>query len=113
MLPELHKFASGALGISQAQNVVICQITPGKGRWTIRGSARHSLADGVKLSRGPIGTLIDVVTLPSAANGVATIPLITVDILNNVDVIVLRLAVATGGADSASGILSIQQETSI
>ncbi len=109
-LPEKSKVTSGQVGISLAINTTVCSITSGKGRYTVRGSARHSLADGVKLSAGPAGSLVDIATIPNAAGSVGTLPPIILDVLNSTDVIVLRLAVATGGADSASGILSVQLE---
>lgn len=110
MLVELNKIANGLTGNSQALNTVICSVAPGKGRWTIRGTCRHTLVDGVKLAKGPIGALVDICTIPQAATSVATLPLITVDFNNATDVIALRLGTATGASDTASGLLSIQLE---
>lgn len=107
--PEANKCIAGALGISQALNTVICSIATGKGRYIVQGSVRHTLADGVKISKGPIGALVDIVTLiPQAANSVVSIPPIVIDVTNSTDVVALRLAVATGGSDNASGLLCAQ-----
>jgi hypothetical protein len=113
-LPELSKTASGTVGISLGVNTVVCSVAPGqRGRFTIRGIGRHTLADGLKLSYGPAGSLVDAyAVLPNAANGLMTIPITTVDLINRTDVVQIRLAVATGGADNASGALSIQLEQS-
>lgn len=112
-LPEKSKVASGAAPISQAVNFVVTTVTVGKGRYTIRGSGRHSLADGLKISVGQVGLLTDLATIPNAANAVATFPLITFDALTSDTVVQVRLAVATGGADTASAVLSCQLEQPI
>lgn len=112
-LPELSKVGSGVLGISQAQNVAICSVVVDKGRYVLYGSTRHTLADGVKVSAGPPGSLVDIATIPNAPTGVGIIPSIVIDSNAKGNVVVLRLAVATGGADNASGVVSCQLLQSI
>jgi hypothetical protein len=112
-LPEKTKTASGAAPISQATNFVVATVTVGKGRYTVYGSTRHTLADGVKLSVGPAATVVDVFTIPNQPTGIGIIPLYTFDGLTVDTVVQLRLAVATGGADTAAGVVSCQLEQSV
>ncbi len=103
---ELTKYASGAAGNNQAQNTAVATIaTPGKGRWKIWGTVRHTLADGCKILVGP-STLF---TISSAAAGAESFGPIIVDITNNTDNIVVQLATATGAADTASALIYAQK----
>lgn len=110
MLEELTKFASGSAGNSQAQNVVVASIaTPGKGRWKIWGTARHSLIDGCKLVVGST----TVVTISAGAAGAEAFGPVVYDIINTTDNIAIQLATATGASDTASATIYAQRLSSL
>jgi hypothetical protein len=101
--------ATGALGVSQVVATDIVAIVPGPGRFQVTAQVRHTLADGVRLAVGPVGAPTIIATYPQAANvGIVTVPIV-LEILNKTDSIILELAVATGGADSASAILCVDR----
>jgi len=103
---ELSKYNSGAAGNNVAANTVVATIaTPGKGRWKVWGTVRHTLVDGCKLLVGST----TLMTITNAANGSESFGPIIVDILNNTDNIVIQLATATGAADTASANLYAQR----
>jgi hypothetical protein len=103
---ELTKVASGSLPISQAVGTDICVITdPGTGRCRVWGTVRHTLADGCRLL---VNTTI-IATIPNAPNTVTDFGPIVLDLVSRTDDVILELAVATGGADTASGILYVQE----
>jgi hypothetical protein len=98
--------ASGVLGFSQAAGVDICSIVdPGTGRYRVWGSVRHSLVDGCRL----LLNASIICTIPNAPNGVTDFGPIVMDLPNRTDDIILELATATGGADTAAGILYAQE----
>jgi hypothetical protein len=104
---ELTKYASGVLGISQATGTDIAVIIdPGKGRYQVWGVVRHTLADGCRLL---LGASIIIPFIPAGPNLSEKFGPVVLDILNNTDDIILELAAATGGADSASGIVYAQK----
>jgi hypothetical protein len=98
--------ASGVLGISQAVGTDICVITdPGTGRYRVWGTVRHTVVDGCRL----LLNAVVICTIPNSATGVTDFGPIIMDLPNRTDDIILELAVATGGADTASGILYAQE----
>lgn len=100
--PSLTKYASGSAGASQAQGVDVAIITnPGKGRWRIWGTVRHTLADGCRLAIGPDTSPTVLFTICAGANLAQDFGPIIYDIRNNTDDIIVELATATGGSDSA------------
>lgn len=100
---ELTLVGSGVVGNNQAIGVFVASILdPGKGRWKIWGTCRHTLPDGVRFR---VGSNNIVPRVPSTANEVTDIGPFFVDILTTTDDIVLDLAVATGAADTAAGVL--------
>lgn len=105
---ELTKYISGAAGNNIAANTAVATITaPGKGKWKIWGTVRHSLIDGCKLLVGST-TLI---TITNAAAGSESFGPIVYDINNATDNIVIQLATATGASDTASANLYAQRTT--
>lgn len=101
--------ANGIAGNNIAVSTNVCSIqNVGPGRWKIWGRGRHTLEDGLKLIVGatPIYTRI-----PQGPNATTDFGPFMIDILNATDDIVLQLAVATGAADTASGILYAQSLT--
>ncbi len=108
---EITKVSSAVLGASQAQGTLLTFISaPGKGRWKVWGTVRHSLADGILLRLQGTGLISRI---PNAPNGVTDFGPIIVDIINSTDALALDLAVATGGSDSASGVLYAQRLSAI
>jgi len=103
---ELTKYASGSAGNSVAANTVVASIaTPGKGRWKVWGTVRHTLIDGCKLLVGST----TVLTVTNAASGSESFGPVIVDILNSTDSISIQLATATGASDTASANLYAQR----
>src|SRR4051812_39575985 len=108
---ELTLSVGTAIGINQAIGVFVASIqNPGKGLWRIWGSCRHSLADSIRL-RVASTNLISII--PQAGNETVTFGPIIFAINNYTDDIILDLAVATGPADSASGVLYAQRVSPI
>lgn len=106
MLDELTKFASGVVGISQAQGTDIAVITdPGRGRYKVWGTCRHTLVDGCRVLLG--ATIL--FTVSSGAANAQDFGPIVIDILNNTDDIIVELGTATGGADTASATVYAQR----
>ena len=106
-IPEITKVASGILGISQAIGTDICVITdPGPGRYQVWGTVRHTLVDGCRLL---VGSTTIIAVIAGGPNAVAFFGPVVVDIVTRTDDIILELAIATGGADSASGTLYAQR----
>jgi hypothetical protein len=111
---ELTKFSSGTAPISQAVGVDVAIITnPGKGRWRIWGSVRHTLADGCRLAIGPDTSPTVLFTIPAGPNAYAEFGPIVYDINNNTDDIIVELAVATGGADTACAVVYAQRDSAV
>lgn len=99
--------SSGVLGASQAQGVDIAVITnPGAGRYLIWGTVRHSLVDGCRLYAGATPLIPNIAAGAGSAVGFGPV---IIDIVNNTTSIILELATATGGSDSASGTLYAQK----
>lgn len=104
---ELTKLASGVLGISQPIGTDVAVITaPGPGRYQVWGTARHTVADGCRVLIGATTVIPFIAASPNKSQNFGPI---VVDVLNSVDSIILELAVATGGADAASGIIYAQK----
>lgn len=111
---ELTKFSSGTAPISQAVGVDVAVITdPGKGKWRIWGSVRHTLADGCRLAVGPVAGPTILFTIPSGPNADASFGPIVYDINNSTDDIIVELAVATGGADTACAVVYAQRDSAL
>jgi hypothetical protein len=109
--PELSLVGSGIVGNNQAIGVFVASITdPGKGRWRIWGSVRHTLPDSIRLR---VGATNIIPRIPQPANDLCSFGPVTVDILTTTDDIILDLAVATGAADVAAGIIYAQRATPI
>lgn len=107
MLAEKTLVASGVLGISQAQGTDIAVINnPGPGRYMVWGTARHTLIDGCRLYVAATPIIPNIAAGAGAAVGFGPV---VVDVTNSTDDIILELATATGGADSASGTIYAQR----
>lgn len=90
-------FAYGTAGNNQAQNTSVASLAlviPG--RFRIWGMARHTLADGVKIT-SPIALV-----LTSGPNDTAAFGPIVVDVSAAGAFFTLQLNVATGASDTAS-----------
>jgi|SRR5882724_7706675 len=87
----------GTAGNNQAQNFAVATIAiPTPGRYRIWGMARHTLADGLKLT-GPINLV-----LTSGPNDTAAFGPVVIDVNNAPINLVMQLNTATGAADTAS-----------
>jgi|ERR1044072_1731539 hypothetical protein len=102
---EEHKYAQGVAGNSQAQNFVVATLVPGKGQWEFRVIGRHTLIDGLKVTKIISGVTTDLFVLPSPANGSSDSGYFTVSMITATDSIVVRLNTATGAADTASAVI--------
>ncbi len=113
--PELYKYGSGKAGNSQAAGVDVAVISnPGKGRWLVTGTVRHTLIDGCRLAVGDsTGTPTPLFTIPSGANASQDFGPIVVDILNSTDDIVIELDTATGASDTACAVIYAQRTSAI
>ncbi|SRR5258708_37688845 len=110
MLDELTKFASGVVGNNIAQFTPIATITtPGRGRYKIWGTCRHSLVDGCKILVGSF----TLVTVASGASSAQDFGPVVFDITNNTDSIIAQLGTATGAADTASATIYAQRLVSL
>lgn len=99
MRQDLTLFGSGTLGNSQAQNTNVALINaPGPGRYRIWGHARHSLADGLKITSPMVPSLV----LAGGAGDTIVFGPMVVDITNNTSGIIIALNIATGASDTAS-----------
>jgi hypothetical protein len=104
------KAVFGSVGISQAIGTDVAVISDigsggGRGWWKIWGHGRHTLADGLKLSIGPVAGPVVKFQIAAAANTTVYFGPYLVQIANDTDDIIVELAVATGGADSAAATL--------
>lgn len=110
----LTKFASGQAPISQAQAFDVAVIAdPGKGRWEVWGTVRHTLADGCRLAVGPVAAPVVLFTITAGANVAQDFGPVVIDILNATDDIIVELQTATGGADTASATIYARRESSL
>lgn len=104
---EKTLIGNGVLGFSQAQGTLLCFIpNVGKGRWKVWGMVRHTLPDGVLLRLQATGIIARIPNGPERATPFGPI---VIDINNNTDALALDLAVATGAADTASGVIYAQR----
>ena len=98
---------SGVAGNSIAQNTNIASVlTIPPGRYRLTGTARHSLADGLKITGVPGGTII----VPGGPGDTVVFPNLVFDLTaaaasNNIQV---ALNIATGASDTASAILCLE-----
>lgn len=106
MRVETTILGSGTAGNSVAQNTNIASclnVTPG--RYRLSGSGRHSLADGLKITGVPGGTLI----IPGGPGDTITFPNVVFDLTAAASNIQVALNVATGASDSAAAILCLEK----
>jgi len=90
----------GSLGNNQAANTLVTLINaPGPGMYKVWGHARHTLADGFKLT-SPIA-----ITFPSSPNVSSDFGPFIVSITNTTAGINLVLNAATGAADTATAVI--------
>lgn len=94
----------GAAGNNVASNTLVALINaPGPGRYKIWGHARHTLADGLKLT-SPI-----TIVFPNGPNSVVDFGPFILDITNFTAGINVNLNVATGAADTAYATIYAQK----
>lgn len=98
MLQSVTSFGSGVIGNNQAADVQVAAIINlAPGRYKIWGRARHTLADGIKLT-SPV-----LINFSSGPNESFDFGPIVVDIASSAIGIGLNLRLATGASDTASG----------
>lgn len=100
MRQESTLFNSGSLGNNQAANTLVTLINaPGPGVYKVWGQARHTLADGFKLT-SPVA-----ITFPGTPNVSSDFGPFIVVITNTTSGINIALNTATGAADTASAVI--------
>ena len=100
MQTPLTLIGSGVAGNNVAGNTLVALINaPGPGRYRIWGTARHTLADGLKFT-SPIPLVI-----PGGPNDTVNFGPFVVDIILTTTGINLNLNVATGASDTACAIV--------
>jgi hypothetical protein len=96
---EASLYASGSVGNNITANTLVALINaPGPGRYRIWGHARHSLADGLKLTSPNLTPLV----LAGGAGDTISFGPVIMDITNTTSGINVNLNVATGASDTAS-----------
>ena len=96
----------GTAGNNIAQNTsVAAALGIGPGRYRLTGSGRHTLADGLKITGIPIGTII----VPGGPGDTVIFPDIIFDLTAASSNVQIALNVATGAADTASAILCLEK----
>lgn len=107
MRQESSLFGFGSLGNSIAANTLVCLINaPGPGVYKVWGQARHTLADGFKLS-SPVA-----ITFPGSPNVATDFGPFIVVITNTTSGINLVLNTATGAADTATAVIYAEKLSS-
>ncbi len=90
----------GQVANNIAANTLVALINaPGPGRYKIWGNARHTLADGLKLT-SPI-----TIIFPGGPGDTVNFGPFVLDITNTTSGINVNLNVATGASDSASAVI--------
>jgi len=97
--------ANGTIGNSQAQNSTVASfVSVPPGRYRLSGTARHSLADGLKIGLpAPVGTVI----IPGGPGDTIALPNIVFDV-STTTTINISLNVATGASDTASAVACLE-----
>jgi hypothetical protein len=113
MTLELSRVVSGSAGNNLGAGTDIVNFVPGKGRWIVSGTVRHSLIDGVTFAQGPTASVVVLFRIPNAPGATADFGPFVVDMLNSTDSFVLELGTATGAADTASGVIYAQRASSL
>src|SRR5690349_12915805 len=96
---DVTLIASGVLGNNQLADTLVTLINaPGPGRYKIWGTARHSLADGLKFT----SPMLTPLTLAGGAGDTINFGPFVIDITNYTSGINVALRTATGASDTAS-----------
>jgi len=95
---------NGTAGNNIAQNTALGSIVNAPpGRYRLTGTARHSLADGLKITGIPVGTII----IPGGPGDTVTLPTLVFD-LTVATTINIVLNVATGASDTAAAVMCLE-----
>lgn len=109
MREDTSFIGSGVAGNNIAQNTNIASVLNiGPGRYRLNGSGRHTLADGLKITGIPSGTIV----IPGGAGDTVIFPDLIFDlpgIATTTFNIQVALNVATGAADTAAAILCLEK----
>lgn len=99
---------SGVAGNNIAANTNIAScLNLAPGRYKMSGTARHSLADGLKVTGIPGGTII----IPGGPGDTIVLPELVFDLTNTVvsnNNIQIALNQATGASDTAAAVLCLE-----
>ncbi len=106
-------FGSGGAGNNLGAGTDIVNIVPGKGFWAVRGTVRHSLADGVSFAQGPTASITVLFRIPNLAGACQDFGPVYLEMLNSTDSFALELGVATGASDTAFGLLIAERVYSL
>lgn len=105
MRTNTNLIGNGTAGNNIAQNTNIASVlSVPPGRYRVTGTGRHSLADGLKITGLPGGTIV----VPGGAGDTLVFPTIVVDLTAASSNVQVALNLATGAADTAAAVLCLE-----